>query len=111
MAAAPAPNAGEARSGRRHISPSPCAPPATEDDAFSAAMKTFMFQGIQLQQQALTKNQRSSPPGPSTASTADAAPLTCFAALRENINDDARDFLSDIIVQRVKAKCVQTPNH
>ena len=100
-AAAPAPK--RRRSAQRpatHIPPPPPRAPVTEDDAFSAAMKTFMFQGIQLQQQALSKS--AAQPEPNTASS-DAGLQLAFAALRENLDDESRRLISEEIATRVKA--------
>ena len=100
-AAAPAPK--RRRSAQRpatHKPPPPPLAPATEDDAFSAAMKTFVFQGIQLQQQALSKI--AAQPEPNTASS-DAGLQLAFAALRENLDDESRRLISEEIATRVKA--------
>ena len=102
VAAAPAPK--RRRSAQRtttHIPPPPVRAPATEDDAFSAAMKIFLFQGIQLQQQALSKN--IAQPEPNTESS-DPARQLAFAALRENITDDARRQISELIDARVQRR-------
>ena len=99
VAAAPAPKRRRsAQHPTTHMPPPPVRAPATEDDAFSAAMKTFMFQGIQLQQQALSKN--IAQPEPNTESS-DAALQLAFAAPRENIDDDTRRIVSEQIGARV----------
>lgn len=100
---APAPAPKRRRSAQRpatHFPPPPPRAPATEDDAFSAAMKTFMLQGIQLQQQALSKSAAQPEPNPASS---DAGLQLAFAALRENLDDESRRLISEEIAIRVKA--------